>query len=46
MLKRYIDYYMPDTVLDDTDEYRRAFQLTAFTQISLLFFSSEHYQVV
>ncbi len=38
MIKRYIDYFMPDTVLDDADEYRRAFQFTAFTQISLIFF--------
>ncbi|MEE9912369.1 MAG: hypothetical protein K4571_11670 [Deltaproteobacteria bacterium] len=38
MLKNYIDYFIPETIREDADEYRRAFQLTAFTQLSLIFF--------
>lgn len=38
MIKAYIDYFIPATIRDDADEYRRAVQLTTFTQLSLLFF--------
>lgn len=38
MIKLYIDYFIPDVVRADPDEYRRAFQITTFTQLSLLFF--------
>ena len=38
MVRSYIDYFIPHGVRTDDDEYRRAFQLTAFTQLSLLFF--------
>lgn len=38
MIKAYIDYFIPASIRDDADEYRRAFQLTTFTQLSLLFF--------
>lgn len=37
-MKRYIDYFIPDVICEDADEYRRAFQITTFTQLSLLFF--------
>jgi hypothetical protein len=38
MLKRYIDYFIPTAVHQNSDEYRRAFQLTTFTQLSVIFF--------
>ncbi len=38
MMKKYIDYFVPDNMRVNADEYRRAFQLTAFTQLSFLFF--------
>lgn len=37
-MKNYIEYFIPDSVRHDEDEYRRAFQITIFTQISLIFF--------
>jgi len=33
-----IKYFIPDSISDDPDKYRRAFQLTVFTQLSWLFF--------
>ena len=38
MIRKYIDYFIPDNIREDADEYRRAFQITAFSQLSLLFF--------
>ena len=38
MMKSYIDFFIPDSIREDADEYRRAFQITAFSQLSLLFF--------
>lgn len=38
MIKKYIDYFIPAAIREDTDEYRRAFQFTAFTQLSVIFF--------
>jgi len=38
MMRRYIEYFIPDIVRNDADEQRRAFQLTTFTQLSFLFF--------
>lgn len=38
MIKAYINYFIPASIHEDADEYRRAFQLTTFTQLSLLFF--------
>lgn len=38
MMKRYIDYFIPEGIRENADEYRRAFQITTFTQLSLLFF--------
>ncbi len=37
-MKRYIDYFIPEGIRENADEYRRAFQITTFTQLSLLFF--------
>ncbi len=37
-MKNYIDFFIPDSIREDADEYRRAFQLTTFSQLSLLFF--------
>ena len=37
-MRRYIEYFIPDIMRKDADEHRRAFQLTAFTQLSFLFF--------
>jgi hypothetical protein len=38
MFRAYINYFIPLSIRDDADEYRRAFQMTAFTQLSVLFF--------
>ncbi len=37
-MRSYIDFFIPDAVRQDEDEYRRAFQFTTFSQISLIFF--------
>lgn len=38
MLKSYIDYFIPAAIHQNADEYRRTFQLTTFTQLSVIFF--------
>lgn len=38
MLKRYINYFIPAAIHQNEDEYRRTFQLTIFTQLSVIFF--------
>ena len=38
MFRAYINYFIPLSIRDDADAYRRAFQMTAFTQLSVLFF--------
>lgn len=38
MFRSYINYFIPLNIRDDADEHRRAFQMTAFTQLSVLFF--------
>jgi hypothetical protein len=38
MIRNFINYFVPDRISDDPDTYRRAFQLTVFTQLSWLFF--------
>lgn len=38
MAKNYIDFFIPGRIRNNADDYRRAFQLTAFTQLSPLFF--------
>jgi len=38
MLKDYIDYFIPMAIRQNADEYRRTFQLTTFTQLSVIFF--------
>jgi len=38
MLRNYINRFIPKSIHQDADEYRRAFQFTAFTQLSLIFF--------
>lgn len=38
MFRRYIDYFIPANIHENEDEYRRTFQLTAFTQLSVIFF--------
>lgn len=38
MLRNYINYFIPAAIQQDADEYRRAFQLTTFTQLSVIFF--------
>ena len=37
-IMNYIEWYIPDNVRDDLDLYRRARQITLFTQLSYLFF--------
>ncbi len=37
-MRSYIDFFIPNAVRQDEDEYRRAFQFTTFSQISLIFF--------
>lgn len=38
MIRKFINYFIPETITGEPDTYRRAFQLTAFTQLSWLFF--------
>jgi hypothetical protein len=38
MIKNYINYFIPQSMVNDPDIYRRTFQLTVFTQLSWLFF--------
>lgn len=38
MIKKLINYFIPESITEEPDIYRRAFQLTVFTQLSWLFF--------
>ena len=38
MIRKYINYFIPSSIREDVDEYRRTFQITVFSQLSPLFF--------
>jgi hypothetical protein len=38
MFRNYINYFIPEAIRENPDEYRRTFQLTTFTQLSIIFF--------
>jgi hypothetical protein len=38
MIKNFINYFIPQEMANDSDIYRRTFQITVFTQLSWLFF--------